>query len=225
MQMNSLRRKASFWLVGLFLSTGGIFAARSVERPVQVPVQSGLSDCWESQDNERQPPDKVMDALGIKSGMTVGEVGAGRGRYTVHLASRVGPAGKIYAEDINRNSLDYLRGRLKRAGLANTEVILGEVADPLFPKNSLDAVVMVLTYHHLSRPVELLKSLIPALKPGAIVAVLDPDPKKDPGLPESEYTSLGEIRAEARQAGFEVVRTEDFLVKDNLFILKVKIAA
>jgi len=189
---------------------------------IGLSAQSGLSDYWEKSDNERQPPDKVMDALGIKPGMTIGEVGAGRGRYTVYLADRVGPTGKVYAEDINSNSLDYLRERLKRSNLANTEVILGEVADPLFPKNSLDAVIMVLTYHHLAQPVELLKNLIPALKPGAIVAILDPDAKKDPGMPESEYTSKEKIQREARQAGYEFVRLETFLSKDNLFVIRVK---
>jgi len=185
-------------------------------------AQSGLSDYWEKADNERQPPDRVMDALGIKPGMVIGEVGAGRGRYTVLLASRVGPAGKVYAEDINSSSLDYLRERLKRAEITNTEVILGEVNDPLFPDGALDAVIMVLTYHHLAQPVELLKNLIPSLKPGAIVAVLDPDAKKDPGMRESEYTSKAKIEQEARRAGFELVRTEDFLPKDNLFVLRVK---
>ncbi len=84
---------------------------------------------------------------------------------------------------------------------------------------------MVLTYHHLAQPVELLKNLIPSLKPGAIVAILDPDAKKDPGMRESEYTSRSKIQQEARQAGFELVRTEDFLPKDNLFVLRVKNAA
>jgi len=187
-----------------------------------VSAQSSLQESWERHDNERQPPAKVMNALGIKPGMTIGEVGAGRGRYTVHLADRVGPAGKVYAEDINRGDLDLLRDRLKRTGLQNTEVILGEVEDPLFPKNSLDLVIMVLTYHHLARPVALLKNLIPCLKPGAIVAVLDPDAVKDPGSRSSEYTSKEKIEREAGEAGFELVRLEDFLPKDNLFILRIK---
>ena len=187
-----------------------------------ISAQTVLQESWERHDNERQPPIKVMDALGIKPGMTVGEVGAGRGRYTVYLADRVGPTGKVYAEDINGRDLDVLRDRLKRTGFANTEVILGEVEDPLFPKSSLDLVLMVLSYHHLARPVALLKNLIPCLKPGAIVAVLDPDAVKDPGSRSSEYTSKEKIEREAGQAGFELVRVKDFLTRDNLFVLRVK---
>ena len=166
--MNQLFRLTRFLILAVFLAVFAFGAS----------AQSGLSDYWEKADNERQPPDQVMDALGIKPGMVIGEVGAGRGRYTVLLASRVGPAGKVYAEDINSSSLDYLRERLKKAEISNTEVILGEVNDPLFPDGALDAVIMVLTYHHLAQPVELLKNLIPSLKPGAIVAILDPDAKK-----------------------------------------------
>jgi SAM-dependent methyltransferase len=187
-----------------------------------IPAQTVFEESWERRDNERQPPIKVMDALGIKPGMSVGEVGAGRGRYTVYLADRVGPAGKVYAEDIDRDSLDVLRARIKRTGLGNTEVILGEVEDPLFPKKTLDVVIMVLSYHHLARPVALLKNLIPSLKPGAVVAVLDPDAVKDPGSRASEYTSKEKIEREAGQAGFELVRVEDFLTRDNLFVLRVK---
>jgi ubiquinone/menaquinone biosynthesis C-methylase UbiE len=177
-----------------------------------VSAQTVLQESWERHDNERQPPIKVMDALGIKPGMTIGEVGAGRGRYTVYLADRVGPAGKVYAEDIDRESLDVLRDRLKRTGLANTEVILGEVEDPLFPKSSLDVVLMVLSYHHLARPVALLKNLIPCLKPGAIVAVLDPDAVKDPGSRASEYTSKEKIEP-LRPSGQNVLTVSSFQVR------------
>ncbi len=121
--MNQLFRLTRFLILAVFLAVFAFGAS----------AQSELSDYWEKADNERQPPDQVMDALGIKPGMVIGEVGAGRGRYTVLLASRVGPAGKVYAEDINSSSLDYLRERLKKAEISNTEVILGEVNDPSFP--------------------------------------------------------------------------------------------
>jgi ubiquinone/menaquinone biosynthesis C-methylase UbiE len=172
--------------------------------------------------NERQPPDKVMDAIGLKPGMVVGEVGAGRGRYTVHLAARVGAAGRIYANDIDEADLAVLADRCRRDHLANVKTIVGRVDDPLFPEKSLDLAFMVLTYHHLAEPVELLKSLKSSLKPGATVVVIDPDPAKEPGRPASEYTPRDKIEREAAAAGFEIARVETFLSRDSLFILRVK---
>jgi len=139
-------------------------------------ARTDLQEYGERRDNERQPPDKVMNALGIKPGLTIGEVGAGHGRYTVHLAARVGPAGKVYAEDIDSPSLDYLRGRIKRTGLSNVEVILGKVDDPLFPKAGLDMVFMVWVYHMLESPAALLKNIVPGLKPGATIVMVEPVP-------------------------------------------------
>jgi SAM-dependent methyltransferase len=176
----------------------------------------------ERRTNERQPPDKVMDAIGVRPGMVVGEVGAGEGRYTIHLARRVGENGKVYANDIKSSSLDTLRTRCKANGLKNVEIILGKVDDPLFPKAALDLAFMILTYHHLAKPVELLRNLIPSLKPGATVAVVDPDPDKNIGGDPHEATSVAKIREEAGQAGLELVRVETFLPRDSIFILRAK---
>ena len=190
--------------------------------PSFAACQTGLEEIGEWGTNRRQPPDKVMAAISVKAGMVIGEVGAGHGRYTVHLAAKVGETGKIYAEDIDRGGLEHLRERCAKAGLSNVEIIAGEVADPLFPKASLDMVFMVLTYHHLSDPVALLKNLIPSLKPGATVVVIDPDPEKDRGNPSSEYTPKEKIEREAGEAGFELVSIETFLEKDSIFVLRPK---
>jgi ankyrin repeat protein/L-ascorbate metabolism protein UlaG (beta-lactamase superfamily) len=184
--------------------------------------QTSLEERGERYTNERQPPDKIMAAIGVKAGMVIGEVGAGRGRFTVQLADRVGNAGKIYANDIDQGSLEYLRDRCKRLGLNNVEIIHGKVDDPLFPKASLDMAFMILTYHHLAEPVALLKNLIPSLKPGATVVIVDPDPEKDKDRAGRESTSEEKIRKEAGEAGFELVRIETFLEKDNIFILRRK---
>jgi len=184
--------------------------------------QTGIEERGERYTNERQPPDKIMAAIGVKAGMTIGEVGAGEGRFTVHLAQKVGESGKIYANDINESSLAHLKDRCKRIGLKNVDIIQGQVEDPLFPKDSLDMVFMILTYHHLAKPVALLKNLIPCLKSGATVVVVDPDPEKDKDRWGRESTSEEKMRKEAGEAGFELVRVETFLERDNIFILRVK---
>jgi SAM-dependent methyltransferase len=203
-----MRKKLAFLLFTLLIFQSIVFCC-----------QDGREENWKN----RQPPDRIMDAIGLKPGMVIGEVGAGRGRFTVHLAKRVGEAGKIYANDIDKTSLEYLRDRCKKNGTTNIEAVLGKVDDPLFPKAALDMVFMILTYHHLEKPVALLKNLIPSLKPGATVVVVDPDPTKDNDRSGHESTSKEKMQKEAEEAGFELLRTETFLAKDNIFILRTKV--
>jgi len=193
--------------------------------------QSRRVEEWEKKINEeRQPPEKVMDAIGIKPGMIIGEVGAGRGRYTVHLARRVGSEGKIFANDIDDSALSYLRERCRRNNIQNIETILGKVDDPLFPEQSLDMVIMVWVYHMLEQPIPLLKNLKSSLKPGATVIILDPpDEEIDEEIKElkgkidpDRPTIKERIEKGGAEAGFELVRMETFLPKDTIYILKVK---
>jgi len=175
---------------------------------------------WERQTFERTPPEQVMDAAGIEPGMVIGEVGAGQGRFTLHLARRVGPEGRILANDINAEGLEFLRERCVNAGISNVEIILGEVDDPLFPEAILDMAFMVWTYHFFDQPVAMLKSLRPALKAGATVVLVEPDPVRGPGGAD-HGVSVERMRREASEAGFELVRTETFLPEDLFFVLRV----
>ena len=177
---------------------------------------------WEKQTFERQPPEKVMDAAGIKPGMVIGEVGAGRGRFTLHLARRVGNRGKILANDIDEESLAYLRERCQREDIRNVEIILGEIDDPLLPEGTLDMVFMVWIYHFLDEPVVMLKKLFPTLKSGGTIVLVEPDPIRGPGG-EDHGISPERMRREAEQAGFELVRIEDFLPWDLMFVLKIRL--
>jgi ubiquinone/menaquinone biosynthesis C-methylase UbiE len=176
---------------------------------------------WEKQTFIKQPPEKVMDAAGIKPGMIIGEVSAGRGRFTLHLVRRVGTKGKILANDIDAEGLAYLRERCQRAGINNVETILGEVEDPHFPEGALDMVIMVWTYHFLDQPITMLKKLLPTLKPGGTIVLVEPDPIRGPGGSDHGI-SPERMRRDAEQAGFELVRIEDFLPEDLIFILRIR---
>ena len=165
--------------------------------------------------NERQPPDKVMDALGVKPGMIVGEVGAGGGRYAVKMAERVGPTGKIFANDIAQSAIDYLLKRCDRDGLDNIEVILGTETDPKFPPGELDLVYLTFTYRHLSKPLEVLKNIRPALKADGILAIMESKPSGDASGEKAMISN-------AEKAGFVLVRIETFLELDNIWIFRPK---
>ncbi len=202
----------------LGLSAFFVFALLSVCLAAQV----NPSDAWERRLNELQPPDKVLEAIGVRPGMVIGEVGAGRGRYTVHLARGTGPEGRVFANDIDAGSLAYLRERCQRDGVENVVTILGKMDDPLFPPAGLDLVFMVNTWHHLARPVVLLRNLVPALRPGATVAIVEHDPDKSGAAFRRESTSRETMLGQAAEAGFEVVRVETFLETDNIYILRPK---
>ena len=181
-------------------------------RPLLQPKKN-----WEKKTFIKQPPDKVMEAAGIKPGMIIGEVGAGHGRFTVHLARRVGTDGKILANDIDDEGLSYLRERCLRTGITNVETIHGEVDDPHFPKGALDMVFMVWTYHFFDQPIMMLKKLLPALKPGGTIILVEPDPIRGPGGADHGI-SPERMRRDAEQAGFEVIRIENFFCRRIYFL-------
>jgi SAM-dependent methyltransferase len=187
--------------------------------PVVTACQDDFVEPWERRLNAIQPPEQVMDAIGLKPGMVIGEVGAGTGRYTIWLAKRVGEGGLVYANDISKSSLDHLEARCGRLAIGNVKIILGEVVEPGFPEGSLDIAFMINVYHHLDDRISLLRNLIPALKPGGILAIVENDPAKS-GATVEESTARDEFVKQVGEAGFEVIRVETFLVRDNIYILR-----
>jgi len=165
--------------------------------------------------NRLQPPDRVMDAIGLKPGMVVAEIGAGRGRYAVQLAVRVGETGKVYAEDIDAAALKHLESRCGRWGLRNVEAILGEVKDPKLPEASLDLIFIISSYHHFDDPVALLQNARPALKPGGRLAIVEWAPQEGAG---GESTTPEKMEAQMKEAGFKLDRIETFLLANGMYI-------
>jgi SAM-dependent methyltransferase len=170
-------------------------------------------------DNYHQP-EKVMDVVGVKPGMVIGEVGAGGGYFTFHLSRRVGDTGKVYANDISRRALASLRRKCEEEGISNIETIVGEVEDPLLPDGELDMVFIVNAFHDLAKPVELLNNLVPSLKPGASVVIIDRDPDKVGGFSRHVLTQE-EVLAHIKNSDFDLDRIETFLVQHNIYIIRV----
>ena len=207
-----MKNKAiALYLSGLLLSA--VIPAYSQDRTFQV-------EDWEKRLNERQPPLPIIEAIGLKPGMAVGEVGAGTGRMTMWLAARVGVSGKIYANDINRESLEHLRERSRREGFENIEIVLGEVEDPKLPAGALDLVFMINVYHHLDDPIPLIGNIRPSLRAGGRLAIVECDPEKVDWGKEEGCTSRSDMARELEEAGFEIVRVETFLNEDNIYIAR-----
>ena len=182
-------------------------------------MKSQDPDAWEEYQTSLQPPEIVIEAIKLDQGMVVGEIGAGRGRYSVILANRVGETGQIYANDIDKESLEYLDFRCKRDKITNITTILGKEKDPLLPENKLDMIFIVNTYHHISHPIQVLKNAHPALKPTGTLVIIDGVPGKYGG-DSSHTTPQDELISQAKEAGFSFDRVAAELERDNIYIFR-----
>ena len=164
------------------------------DRPV-APITSSRFSTEEARDRVNESG-TVMDTVGIKPGMTVADIGAGEGYYTIRLAQRVGEDGRVLAEDIVPAVRNALAERVTRERLDNVSVKLGEPADPKLPEDSFDRVFMVHMYHEIAAPYEFLWRLRPSLNAGGRVIVVDAErPTRDHGTPlkllTCEFAAVG----------------------------------
>jgi len=141
------------------------------------PVAEIVSPTW-NDERRRDAADEtgqLVRALGIKPGMVIGDIGAGSGYHTVRLSPVVGPTGRIIAQDIKPEYLRDLSRTLQERGLTNVKLAVGEPHDPRLAPASLDLAIMVHMYHEIAQPYAFLHNLVPAMKPGGRVAVVDLD--------------------------------------------------
>jgi len=162
------------------------------------PVADIVSPIWhdEKERDDAGEPRQLVRLLGINSGTTIADIGAGSGYYVVRLSPIVGPHGRIIAEDVVPEYLQDLRSRVHDLGLQNVTISLGEPHDPRLPVGSLDTAILVHMYHEIAQPYALLYNLVPALKPGARVGIVDAyGPTSEHGTPPSllrcEFTAVG----------------------------------
>ena len=120
-----------------------------------------------------QKPDEIMDALGINDGSTVADLGAGGGWFTVRLARRVGPNGRVYAEDIQQEMVETMNRRIQREGLRNVTVVLGTAVNAKLPPRSVDVAMIVNSYGEMERPIELLRNVRTSLRPNGRLGIID----------------------------------------------------
>lgn len=147
------------------------------DRPVSALGSNEFST--EDQRDRRGEAQTVMDLAEIEDGMTVADIGAGNGYYTVRLAERVGDSGRVLAQDIDSDALTRLGRRIERYRLENVSIRLGEFADPRLPDASFDRIFMVHMYHEIEQPYEFLWRMWPALRDGGQVVVVDIDRPTD----------------------------------------------
>jgi ubiquinone/menaquinone biosynthesis C-methylase UbiE len=182
----------------------------------------GGADWLERSEREiEELPDSAIDALGVKPGMTVADVGAGSGYFTVRLARRVGPSGKVFAQDIQPEMLRLLRRRLEKADFRNVETVLGTEGDPKLEPNSLDLILMVDVYHEFSQPQRMLRELRKALKDDGRMVLLEYR-KEDPWVPirPEHKMSVAEAKLEVEDEGFVLEKVGKQLPRQHILIFK-----
>jgi predicted methyltransferase len=175
----------------------GLAACRAQPQPARVFPAAGrdvapiVGDSYSTEDARDRvgEAEEVMRLAGVARGMSVADVGAGEGYYTVRLAPLVGPRGRVLAEDIVSETRDRLAQRVEREKLDNVAVRLGQPANPLLPPGSFDRIFLVHVYHEVTEPYEFLWHLRDGLKPDGLVIVVDADrPVKRHGMPPSELS-------------------------------------
>lgn len=164
------------------------------DRPISPIVSTRWSDEI-SRDRQNEARD-TMDLAGVRPGMTVADIGAGEGYYTVRLAERVGARGRVLAQDIVPETIDALARRITRENWANVSVKLGRPDDPMLPAGSFDRIFMVHMYHEIEEPYAFLWHLFPALRTQGEVVVIEANRATSehgtpPRLLECEFKSVG----------------------------------
>ena len=213
-------------LVVLILTWCGLSFGQG-EHPVTkrkyAPVMGAAGAEWleRSEREEEENPDKAIQALGLKQGMTAADVGAGTGYFTVRMAKLVGPEGKVYACDIQQQMLEMLRKRLRAEKIENVELVRGTVTDPMLPQAGMDLILMVDVYHELSEPQAMLRKMKDALAPNGRLVLLE-FRKEDPAVPirlEHKMT-VAEVRTEIEAEGFKLDRLLELLPRQHMFFFR-----
>jgi predicted methyltransferase len=178
--------------------------------PTSTPYTGDLSRFDYPERDARLQPQRILSLLGVHAGSSVADIGAGGGWMTVRAAQRVGPDGVVFAEDINPEAINTIRDRAEREHLPQVRTVLGLPDDPKLPPQSVDAVVILKTYHEIAHANLLLRNLIPALRPGAKLGIIDRNGNgANHGLDEAI------VVREVSDAGFRQVARYDFTKADG----------
>lgn len=163
----------------------------------------------------------LIEALAIAPGQTVCDMGCGNGFYTLELARRVGPRGRVYAVDVQPQMLRMLLGRLAEEGIHNVQPVLGTAIDPRLPKGEMDLVLCIDVYHEFSHPEAMLARIRESLAPGGRL-VLAEFRGEDPAVPIKPLHKMtkAQVRAELEPAGFTLAREFDRLPWQHLLFFE-----
>jgi ubiquinone/menaquinone biosynthesis C-methylase UbiE len=189
------------------------------------PVMGYQGADWleRSERDDEEAPDVALNVLKIAKGSSVADIGAGSGFITERLSARVGPAGRVFANDVQPQMLQMLARRLATRRITNVTLVQGTIDDPKLDLASVDLEIMVDVYHELSQPQAMLRHLREALKPGGRLVLLEYR-KEDPTVPiKFEHKmSVAEAKMEIEAEGFTLAKVDEALPRQHILIFTAK---
>lgn len=183
----------------------------NINRPVSEPYTGDLSIFEDENRAENLQINRVMDILNIKEGKSVADLGAGSGWFTTRAAKRVGSKGRVFAVEINQEYITYINERAVKENLPNIQTVLGTEDDPKLADNSVDAVLILKTYHEIGQPITVLRRLKKSLKKDALLGIIDKN-----GAGDDHGINQAQVVEEAKRAGFTLKETFDFTKADGM---------
>src|SRR5579864_5218014 len=224
----SMRRRTALALV-LFIWSAVAFQVPGTHpltgrKIAGVMGMSGADWLTRPEREAEEQPEKALDALNLKPGMTVADIGAGVGYMSLRMARRVGPSGKVYANDLQPEMLAKLRENAAKAKISNVVTVLGDVADPKLPPNTMDLVLLVDVYHEFSQPQQMLRKIRETLKPDGRLVLLEYR-AEDPNVPilAEHKMTVAQVRTELEAEGFVLQPVIETLPRQHLLILTKRV--
>ncbi|MFY7953384.1 MAG: class I SAM-dependent methyltransferase [Armatimonadaceae bacterium] len=190
----------------------------------QVMGYRGASWLERSEREKEEEPAKLIEALAVKEGMVVADVGAGSGYHSFRLAPLVGDKGKVLAVDIQQEMLDLMTARAKKEKVTNVETVKGTDKDPKLPEGKVDLIFMVDVYHEFEHPYEMTEKLVASLKPGGRLVFVE-FREEDPKVPIKAVHKMSERQVIKEMAEFPVLehtKTYDKLPWQHVIIFTKK---
>jgi ubiquinone/menaquinone biosynthesis C-methylase UbiE len=167
-------------------------------------------------------PALVLQAMRLRPGQTVAEIGCGSGFFARRMARAVAPGGRVYGEDIQPEMLDLLKERAAKEGIGNVVPVLGTEVDPRLPEGAVDWILLADVYHEFQQPRPMLARIRASLAPGGKVALVEyrAEGESASQIRPAHRMSVAQVLAEWRPAGFELVDRLETLPSQHLFIFR-----
>ncbi len=201
--------------------TGKFYMGREIAQ-----VMGHLAAGWlERPEREKEEqPSRLLEALNLKPGLVVADIGAGSGYHTFRMAQKIGATGKVLAVDIQKEMLDIIRAKMKADKVDNVVPVLGKVDDPCLPAGAVDLILMVDVYHEFSHPYEMTRAMLRALKPGGKLVFVE-FRLEDPKVPIKLVHRMSQqqvLREMAAHPDARYVRTIDSLPWQHVIVFEKK---